>query len=232
MTTERATFPLGRSVQPISALVLPEWNPRKITEQDFLDLVASIERDPLFLLVRPPAVADGPEHHAGGIVYGGNQRVRAVMAAYEHGWVPPVTVECPGWVVGTIPIYTSDIPEPVAWERALVDNNNAGTFDEREVNKLLRKLEEEQRDDAIPLLGFVQEDLARLEQGLPLMSNEIRGAAARAAPRVPRAPNADDAGKTYTNQYAVAVMCTDEREQQVIFERLSEEGYNVKVLVV
>src|SRR5260221_13749450 len=117
----RAPLPLGRSVQPIDRLILPEWNPRSITDKDFIDLVASIERDPLFLLPRPPAVADGIVHRAGGIVYGGNQRVRALQVLYTRGWAPPQTPEAPRWIAGTSPVYVSDIPESVAWERALID---------------------------------------------------------------------------------------------------------------
>jgi ParB-like chromosome segregation protein Spo0J len=225
-------LPSGSSIQAIDELVLPEWNPRTIADNDFKALVASIEHDPLFLLPRMPLVADGPVHNAGRIVYGGNQRVRALVVLYGRGWQPPLEAQAEGWIVGTVPVYVSDIPETTAWERALIDNNNAGTFDERRVNDLLRQLDQQGLSEDVALLGFVERDLERLEAGLPLMANEIRKAELSKPAPPTRAPAQDDPGKEYSNQYAVAVMCDDEVEQQRVFERLSSEGYQVKVLVV
>ena len=40
------------------------------------------------------------------------------------------------------------------------------------------------------------------------------------------------AGFTYKQQYAVIVMCKDEKEQESIYSRLKEEGYKLKVVAV
>lgn len=37
---------------------------------------------------------------------------------------------------------------------------------------------------------------------------------------------------TYKQQYAVVVMCKDEKEQESIYNRLKEEGFKLKVVAV
>ena len=39
-------------------------------------------------------------------------------------------------------------------------------------------------------------------------------------------------GFTYKQQYAVVVMCKDEKEQESIYNRLKEEGFKLKVVAV
>ncbi len=39
-------------------------------------------------------------------------------------------------------------------------------------------------------------------------------------------------GFTYKQQYAVVVMCKDEKEQETIYNRLKEEGFKLKVVTV
>ena len=39
-------------------------------------------------------------------------------------------------------------------------------------------------------------------------------------------------GFTYKEQYAVVVMCKDEKEQAEIYDRLKAEGYTLKVVAV
>lgn len=39
-------------------------------------------------------------------------------------------------------------------------------------------------------------------------------------------------GFTYKQQYAVVVMCKDEKEQESVYNRLKEEGYKLKVVAV
>lgn len=39
-------------------------------------------------------------------------------------------------------------------------------------------------------------------------------------------------GFTYKEQYAVVVMCKDEKEQENIYNRLKEEGFKLKVVAV
>lgn len=42
----------------------------------------------------------------------------------------------------------------------------------------------------------------------------------------------DIVGFTYKQQYAVVVMCKDEKEQETIYNRLKEEGFKLKVVAV
>lgn len=37
---------------------------------------------------------------------------------------------------------------------------------------------------------------------------------------------------TYKQQYAVVVMCKDEKEQESVYNRLKEEGFKLKVVAV
>ena len=37
---------------------------------------------------------------------------------------------------------------------------------------------------------------------------------------------------TYKEQYAVVVICKDEKEQQNVYERLKSEGFKLKVVAV
>lgn len=37
---------------------------------------------------------------------------------------------------------------------------------------------------------------------------------------------------TYKEQYAVVVMCKDEKEQETVYNRLKDEGYKLKVVAV
>ena len=39
-------------------------------------------------------------------------------------------------------------------------------------------------------------------------------------------------GFSYKEQYAVVVLCKDERDQEEIYNRLKEEGYKLKVVAV
>jgi hypothetical protein len=43
---------------------------------------------------------------------------------------------------------------------------------------------------------------------------------------------ADDPGKEYRQKYAVAVECTDEAEQETVYEKLNGEGYACRLLTV
>jgi predicted 3-demethylubiquinone-9 3-methyltransferase (glyoxalase superfamily) len=42
----------------------------------------------------------------------------------------------------------------------------------------------------------------------------------------------DKMGFTYKEQFAVVVMCKDEKEQESIYNRLKAEGYKLKVVAV
>lgn len=40
------------------------------------------------------------------------------------------------------------------------------------------------------------------------------------------------AGFTYKEQYAVVVICEDEKQQETVYNRLKEEGHTCKVVAV
>ena len=42
----------------------------------------------------------------------------------------------------------------------------------------------------------------------------------------------DSVGFTYKQQYAVVVICKDEKEQESIYNRLKEGGFKLKVVAV
>jgi hypothetical protein len=43
---------------------------------------------------------------------------------------------------------------------------------------------------------------------------------------------ADDQGKEYQQKYAVAVECSNEAEQETVYEKLNGEGYACRLLTV
>jgi hypothetical protein len=122
---------------PLSELRAAKWNPRTIQEERFKNLIRSIEADPEFLRLRPVlATADGT-------IYAGNMRFRA---AQQLG-------------LETIPAIVADIPDRLAKERALRDNNQWADWDEDLLGDLLAELQG--ADTSIELLGFTDADLDR-----------------------------------------------------------------------
>ncbi|MCA9644974.1 MAG: ParB N-terminal domain-containing protein, partial [Myxococcales bacterium] len=120
---------------PLSLLKPAPWNPRKIRDERFQNLVQSIKADPEFLWRRPVlAMADGT-------IYAGNMRYRAA----EH-----LGLE-------TIPAIREDIPEQLAKERAFRDNAQWGEWVEEDLASMLEAL----RIDgaAMDLLGFDEREL-------------------------------------------------------------------------
>jgi hypothetical protein len=156
-----ATFlPAGRSYQLISRLTLLPGNPRVVSDANFKNLCESLKRDPRFLLRRPPLVADGPRHRAGAIVYGGNQRVRAIAELFRQGWKPPADLAERGWGEGMAPVDVDDIAPQLARERALQDNNTWGAWDEPLLAAMVRDLGTAGSD--LGMLGFSTAELEAL----------------------------------------------------------------------
>lgn len=163
-------LPQGRSFQPLSVLVLPEWNPRIIFDADFKTLVRSIKERPEFLLRRPILVADGPEHKAGGLVHGGNQRTRALEQLYGQGWEPPPRLQERGWLPGTYPVDVSDIPEAEAQAQALIDNNHGGQYQEDQLAEMVASLEQGGLD--VGVLGFSEKRLEEILEASGIHGDE------------------------------------------------------------
>lgn len=198
------TLPLGRSFQSLAKLKLLEGNPRLITTKQFGSLMNSIRRDPRFLLVRPVAVADGPEHRATGIVYGGNMRVRALDQLYQDGWFPPDELKKLGWEHGFCPVDVDDIPEEQARERAIQDNNTWGTWNDQELAEILYELDQSGSD--LSVLGFDQrvlDDLMASVAATPTdveVTDEQRDEFGRPTDLPPQALTTEERYKIYENQ--------------------------------
>ena len=123
---------------PLAQLTPAPWNPRLIKDVRFQNLCRSIEADPGFLRLRPILAA------ADGTIYAGNMRYRA---AQHLG-------------MATIPAIIEDVPEQLAKERALRDNQQWGEWQEEELAELVFELRELGSD--LDLLGFEPLDIERM----------------------------------------------------------------------
>jgi hypothetical protein len=118
-----------------------EWNPRTITDERLDDLKDAIMADPDFLWERPVlAMADGT-------VYAGNQRL---LAAQDLGW-------------DRIPAIMEDVPEHVAHERALRDNQTWGQWDDETLARQIQAMPADDRSG----LGFSDGDMLAMLRTLP-----------------------------------------------------------------
>jgi ParB-like chromosome segregation protein Spo0J len=94
----------------IDALVLPEWNARKIREHDFQQLVQSIKDDLELPKARPVIVST---HTGQNVVIAGNVRLRA----------------CQHLGYTTVPCILANLTEEQEQRRALKDNIHQGQWD-------------------------------------------------------------------------------------------------------
>jgi len=122
----------------LTALRPAAWNPRTISDARFQNLCRSIEADPEFLWRRPVL------SQADGTIYAGNMRFRA---AQHLG-------------METIPAIVEDVPDQLARERALRDNQQWGEWVKDDLAAVLAALEAEGRD--IASLGFDREEVTSL----------------------------------------------------------------------
>jgi len=194
-------LPAGRTFQPLASLTLLPGNPRIITTKQFQSLMESLKRDPRFLIVRPIAVADGPKEKAGGIVYGGNMRIRALDQMYKDGWFPPAELQKLGWTVGHVPVDVDDIAEQLARERAIQDNNTWGTWNDQELAEMLYELDGAGSD--LSVFGFDQrvlDDLLASVAGSPTDIDYTDDGEGRPADLPPQALTTEERLKIYENQ--------------------------------
>jgi ParB-like chromosome segregation protein Spo0J len=166
------------------------WNPRLIKDKRFKQLCRSLEADPDFMEQRPILA------QADGTVYGGNMRLRAAM---HLGWP-------------TVPAILADIPDKLAKERGLRDNNNVGDWQEDELSELIYELEQAGSD--LDLLGFEDDYLQQMR--------ELSGAAG---------DNDEALSQSVTEQYMIIIDCRDEMQQTELLDRLSEEGLTCRALL-
>ncbi len=123
---------------PLSDLRPAAWNPRSISDERFDNLCRSISADPDFLWRRPILA------QADGTIYAGNMRYRAA----EH------------LAMETVPAIVEDVPDQLARERALRDNQQWGDWEGDELAALLAQLRADGSD--LDLLGFDERELQQL----------------------------------------------------------------------
>jgi DNA modification methylase len=132
---------------PLEQLTPAPWNPRHIDKARLKNLAESIKADPNFLLRRPILAQQSGE------IYAGNQRWHAAKLLFSQGWTPP-------WETQTVPADLDDVPDQLARERALRDNNAWGAWDDDSLARLLGDLRDAGSDTG--LLGFDDRELSQL----------------------------------------------------------------------
>jgi DNA modification methylase len=135
------------SLVPLEQLTPAPWNPRHIDKARLKNLAESIRADPNFLLRRPILAQQSGE------IYAGNQRWHAAKLLFAQGWTPP-------WETQTVPADLDDVPDQLARERALRDNNAWGAWDDDSLARLLGDLRDSGADTG--LLGFDDRELSQL----------------------------------------------------------------------
>ena len=154
---------------PLSQLKPAEWNPRLIRDQRFKELCRSLQADPDFLWDRPVLAS------ADGTIFGGNMRWRA---AQQLGWTE-------------IPARILDIPEQLAKERALRDNNPWGEWVDQDLAELVGELRLAESD--LETLGF---DADRLNELLEMTG--VNGETEAPEPPEPRTVRCPECGHEFT----------------------------------
>ena len=116
---------------------------------------------------------------------------------------------------GEVDAWVIDVDDDQASRIVLADNRTAdlGSYDDDALVELLSQVA-----DDLDGTGFTQDDLADMI------------AASDGAPGAGDLLDPED--DNYTEQYAVTVICSDEQHQESVFNALTEQGYNVKVVTV
>jgi DNA modification methylase len=177
----------------LDSLKPAEWNPRTIKDARFKELCKSLAADPDFMESRPIlATADGT-------IYAGNMRYRA--AAFLK-WPD-------------VPAVIADIPEQLAKERALRDNNAWGEWQDDQLAEMVYDLKEMGSD--LSLLGF---EPVRMEELLAL-SGQGEEAAEDPGAQVDRAGELREKWQTERGQIWACgnhrLMCGDSTDAADVF---------------
>jgi ParB-like nuclease domain len=121
---------------------------------------------------------------------------------------------------------------PASWSPEQVSgyllSDNQLSNDAQDDTELLAALLQEQQDAGFDLAS-VGSDEEALRQMLTSLGDEALEDEEREGRDI---PGLDAPDLPYKNQFAVAVMCSSEAEQQTVFESLTGRGYTCKVLVV
>lgn len=139
-----------------------EWNPKLIKTERMINLMITIARDPKFLWSRAILA------QSNGTIYAGHQRQLALIELWKTGcpgnqydWTG--RAKAAGLMLGTAPAILEDVDEITAKERALIDNNEWGQWQEEQLSEMLYEME--QSGSNIKLLGFDERELEALNPG-------------------------------------------------------------------
>lgn len=191
-------------VVPLDLLEPWEANPRRIDEEKMGGLKRSLAEDPEMLRMRPLiALPDGR-------VFGGNQRLRAMVEMLEESDEEPRWDDLIAFLSGTggVPTYVVDRDEASARRLAIRDNQGFGVWEQIGLAEFLA-LEEDHG-----ALGFSDAESDKLA-GLIAEDDE---------------PLADDDRENDPEQvpmHRVTVTFTDRYERDQLAEEMTDRGYAV-----
>ncbi len=115
--------------------------------------------------------------------------------------------------IEALPVVYVSLDEPSEKQLNLALNRVSGEFDRDRLEELVRDLEASGAD--LGLTGFTDKELSELVSDTPDADREMDGET--------------DGG--YQSQYGVIVMCSNEAEQERVYQALRAEGYDCKVVV-
>jgi len=152
---------------------------------------------------RKPVVAT-----SAGVVVAGNG---TLLAAREMGWTHLAATRYDG-------------PPEKLRAFALQDNRTAelATWDRAALAGAIPELVDE---------GFTLEDLGWNDGELAALVDDGDGAGGDGKETGPGGTGTDPGGGRYKTQFGVIVMCSDEKEQEAVYERLKGEGLECRVVV-
>lgn len=202
---------------PITSLFAHEKNYRQHPPEQITMLKASLERwgQVRSLVVTPNNDGTYTIVAGHGVVLAAQELVNAHTSYYER--------------FGKL---RADII-PQSWNRLQIEGyiaaDNQLSLHATDDDQLLAQLLQEQSDAGFDLASLGTDE-ETLRQMLEALSDEVIGG--DLDNEESHIPGIDAPDLPYKNQFAVAVICESEDQQQTIFETLTKQGYNCKVLVV
>ncbi|MEQ8822643.1 MAG: hypothetical protein RLY93_20595 [Sumerlaeia bacterium] len=200
-----------RTLQGVDDLLAAPYNPRRIKDGALLGLEASISRF--------GDIAGITWNRRTGHLVAGHQRVRALRELHGDGLTLDVAEggEAAALVTPTGERFHVRV---VDWDEdtekvANVTANNS-------------RIQGEFTDSLSGLLDEIAAADAESFEALQLdkLAEDYGGGPGEEGDELPEPPDEDG----YREQFGVIVMCQDESEQHLVFERLKQEGYEVKVV--
>lgn len=142
-------------------------------------------------------------------VLAGNHTLKAIRSLVEDG--------TPGW--DGVLVHWVDVDEDMATRIVLADNRTAekGSYDHEMLFDLVDGL-----GGDLDGTGFIHDDLDTLAELAGRVTDDIPDSADAVT------PGDDD----YNAQFAVTIVCSDERQQEEVFEQVKDAGLGIDVKVV